>query len=375
MEKPYAYDEKNNIVKIYSIRAVKEFCRDYKINIEDFNLPVVLDDSMEKCYALFEGCSSFNQPVMIPKNVNSCGYMFRDCKAFNQAIKIPNKVIQCSAMFSGCEMLNQPIELPENIKNCSSMFLNCISFNQKIIMPVNMEICDGMFKGCSSFNQPVVIGESVLDCCGMFRNCTSLNQKIELHSTSCLSDNMFYNCTSLRPENVTIYSKRTTQKNLEKKLQKMWGTEEINGTVNIVTVKVEKRAKINNIHYVLKESQTVDITEEEIKKLTLSEIHQKLEELYQSGKMKALEISEESEESMKTLSLYFDEELCSIAIVDDWDDTVYYYNSGEGEELVEIQGNLYPKHMTSSDNELLFLIIDEYLKTGKPTKKVKWIKE
>lgn len=375
MEKTYAYDEKNNIVKIYSIRAVKEFCRDYKINIEDFNLPVVLDDSMENCYRLFEGCSSFNQPVVIPENVTGCMDMFRDCKAFNQSIKVPDNVRQCTRMFMGSQSLNQPVELSKSAEICDSMFAQCKEFNQKMIIPLCVENTSGMFSGCSSFNQSIVLGENVINCGNMFGNCVSLNQKIELHSTNCYCDNMFYNCTSLRPENVTIYSKRTTQKNLEKKLQKMWGTEEINGTVNIVTVKVEKRAKINNIHYVLKESQTVDITEEEIKKLTLSEIHQKLEELYQSGKMKALEISEESEESMKTLSLYFDEELCSIAIVDDWDDTVYYYNSGEGEELVEIQGNLYPKHMTSSDNELLFLIIDEYLKNGKPTKKVKWIKE
>ncbi|MCH5345263.1 MAG: BspA family leucine-rich repeat surface protein [Acetatifactor sp.] len=375
MEKTYAYDEKNNIVKIYSIRAVKDFCRDYKMKIEEFNFAVVLDDSMENCYRLFEGCSSFNQPVVIPENVTGCMDMFRDCKAFNQSIKVPDNVRQCTRMFMGCQSLNQSVELSKSAEICDSMFAQCKEFNQKMIIPLCVENTSGMFSGCSSFNQSIVLGENVINCGNMFGNCVSLNQKIELHSTNCYCDNMFYNCTSLLPENVTIYSKRTTQKNLEKKLQKMWGTEEINGTVNIVTIKVEKKAKINNIHYTLKESQPVDIKEEEIKKLTLSEIHQKLEELYQSGKMKALEISEESEESMKTLSLYFDEELCSIAIVDDWDDTVYYYNSGEGEELVEIQGNLYPRHMTSSDSELLFLIIDEFVKAGKPTKKVKWIKE
>lgn len=186
---------------------------------------------------------------------------------------------------------------------------------------------------------------------------------------------MFQNCTSLLPENVTLHCRRMTGKNLEKKLQRVWGTEEIKIKTNIVTTKARKTAKISGIHYTLEGNRSYDLERKEIRQLTLQEIHERLENVYVQGELLAIEISEESEESAKTLTVYFDKQIFCIAIVDEWNDTVFYYDSCERGGLVEIQGNVYPRHMVSGDKEVLFLIIDDFLKNCKPSRKVKWIRE
>lgn len=398
MIETYKYDEQNNALRVYYPPGVHNFCRDNNVRLEEFNLPVVIDDTIKSCSSMFKGCRVFNQKVIIPDGVDDCYEMFLDCesfnqpinlpesvkrvyhmfmncKSFNQTIKIPPDVKKMVGMFVGCEALNQPIILPENGEIFMGALKDCKSFNQKVTLPETATDCICMFFGCSSFNQPVTIGENVERCGLMFTDCVELNQPIQLLSPNCLCDDMFKNCTSLLPENVTLYCKRLTRKNLEKKLQKVWGTEEIKDKTNIVTVKTKKTAKVSNIHYTLEGNYSFDIESKEIRQLTLQEIHERLENVYDQGGLLALEISEESEESMKTLTIYFDKQVFCIAVIDEWNDTVYYYDSGEGEESVNIQGNVYPRHMVSEDKELLFLIVDEFLKSCKPTKKVKWVKE
>lgn len=430
MKDTYRYDEENNIVIvchnpipdfIYGNTAIRDFCEDHNIRLEEFNSPVIIEDFVKNCEKLFSGCAGFNQKVAIPDGVKDCDHMFSGCARFNQKVVIPDGVEDCGDMFKDCESFNQPIELPESIKatigmfeNCKSfnqtvktpngvinsacmfrgcetlnqpitlsnrlvtcdmMFEGCKSFNQKVTLPETLRVCGRMFKGCTSFNQPITIGENVNNCGWMFVDCTALNQPVQVLRTNCFCTDMFKNCVSLLPENVTLYCRRMIRKNLEKKLQNVWGTEEIMDKTNIVTVKTKKTAKISGIRCILEGNRSLKITSEEIGKLTLQEIHQKLEELYDQGELSGLEIREESEESERTLSIYFDELIFCIGIVDAWSGTCHYYNSGEGKEPVVIRGDYYPKHMVSDDKELLFLIIDEFLKNGKPTRKVKWIKD
>lgn len=47
----------------------------------------------------------------------------------------------------------------------------------------------------------------------------------------------------------------------------------------------------------------------------------------------------------------------------------------EGEELIDIQGNVYPQYMVTDNFEVLSCIISEYISKGKRTKSVAWIKE
>ena len=103
--------------------------------------------------------------------------------------------------------------------------------------------------------------------------------------------------------------------------------------------------------------------------MSLQEVHTQLEKMYRKGNLTGLEISAKSDRLMHTLCIYFDKAVFCIGIMDDWKETVLLYDSGEGEEPAVIQGNDYPKHMVSDNKELLFMVVDEFLQSGKPTKK------
>lgn len=48
--------------------------------------------------------------------------------------------------------------------------------------------------------------------------------------------------------------------------------------------------------------------------------------------MATLEISERSDNSMKVLTIEFEYLLFAIAVIDEWTETIYYYNSGKGKK-------------------------------------------
>lgn len=108
--------------------------------------------------------------------------------------------------------------------------------------------------------------------------------------------------------------------------------------------------------------------------MSLQEVHTQLEKMYRKGNLAGLEISAKSDHFMHTLCIYLDKTIFCIGIIDDWKETALLYDSGEGEEPAVIQGNYYPKHMVSDNKELLFMVVDEFLQSGKPTKKAKWTK-
>lgn len=391
MKNTYVFDEKKNIVKVCSNpswdknnTAIRDFCEDYNIKLEEFDIPVIIEGFVKNCAKLFEGCTSFNQKVLLPDGVLTCREMFRWCETFNQEIILPESLGGVAGMFQYCKSFNQPIKIPHRITNCAGMFMGCESLNQPITLTENITVCVAMFKYCKAYNQEVKLPENVDECQSMFEGCENFNQPIVIGENVSIYQ-MLLGCDSLRLENVTIRCKRATDKTKIKKIRELYGIdkmeelgriEEFKEKINFVVVKPKKTAKISHIHYMTNENETVDIRNHEIKKMSLLEIHQKLEEMYYKENLLALEISEDSEESMKTLSVYFGKDKFSIGIVDEWDGTVYYYDSGEGNnENVDIQGNLYPKHMISNSKDILFLIIDEFVKSAKPTKKVKWIRE
>ena len=48
--------------------------------------------------------------------------------------------------------------------------------------------------------------------------------------------------------------------------------------------------------------------------------------------------------------------------MDEWNDIVYYYNSGKNENDIEIRGNMYPSYMVSDDKEVVPNIVKDFLK-------------
>lgn len=429
MKYTYVYDTGRNILRICGSptrgnpnTAVRDFCDEHNVKLEEFNLPVEIDssvvdctelfkdclcfdqevvipDGVKYCFKMFYHCESFNQPIILPESIKEVYGMFYGCRAFNQEVKIPDCVSNSSGMFMGCESLNKKVVLSNNTVVCEAMFKFCRSFNQEVILPEKVEDCVNMFADCIKFNQPVVVKENVTNCWMMFYGCESLNQPIQLLGTGqCCYEDIFVGCSTLFPENVTIYNRKNSRKNLEKKLGKMWGmeniTEEIMKKINIITAKTPKKVTIKNISCTFGH-KVYNITEAELGEMTLQEIHGRIEKMYKKGNLSGLEISAKSDDFMNTLCVYFDnmpylsvqadtqtdnveslfhDTAFCIGIIDDWKETALFYDSGEGEESVVIRGNYYPKHMVSNNRELLFMVVDEFLQSGKPTKKVKWTK-
>ena len=352
-------------------------CMNMFENCISFNQPITLPESVTDCEEMFRGCTSLNQPVNLPKGLKQCNSMFWDCKAFNQPVIIPEGLVRCRNMFRGCESFNQLVNLPNSIKDCQGMFSRCTSLNQPVTLPKNVKECRGFLAGCTSFNQPVTVEDNgeVLDCWNMLSGCTSLNSKVELKHMECRCDNFLQGCTSLEPENVTIYTKRTSEKNVQKKLEKIWGSQEVKPDTNVVLVPPKRSGEsttVRYIKYVLSGNRQFEIFSEEIRQLMPVGLYQKLEELLKKDEFISLELEEETVSSMNVLAIYFDGEKFAIGVTSEWSGMARLYDSGEGKEQVAIRGNVYPRHMVSEDKELLLKIIDDFIKTGKPSKQVKW---
>ena len=432
MGEKYIYNKTDNCLLIMddsqnsygAHEAIVKFCKDYQILLEEFNIPIIIDKTVKSCAYLLKNCTNFNQKVEIPQGVIKCQGMFYNCKKFNQEVRIPEGVKTCSSMFYNCETFNQSVYLPDSLQDCEEMFYNCKLFNQKVFIPDQVDncmamfmgceafnekvimsqntkntvsmfrdcksfnqkidipekatLCSSMFEGCSQFNQPVSVGESVTHGDFIFKDCAKLNQLVEIYSTSCSCTDMLKGCDSLETRNVIVHCKRIRPLTLKAKLQDIWGTEKVKEGTNIVydRAKKKKAANIENIEYRLVDNEKISISKEAIQKLTVSDILGELQRLSEQEKMETLEISEHSDNSMKVLTIEFEYPLFAIAIIDEWKDVIYYYNSGEGKrEELEIGGNIYPKYMVSENKEVLYKIIDDFLNTGRPSKQVKWKKQ
>lgn len=332
--------------------------KEHQENPATFNLPVVLASSVVDCAGLFQSCFEFNQPLTIPSGVEKCWWILRNCKKFNSPVIIEEGVEDCHEMFYECESFNQPITLPKSVKNCDDMFRGCTSFNQPVNLPESLKRCKGMFINCKSFNQPVKIPEGVVRCNAMFVNCEALNEPVELPQSIKNCASMFSGCTSFN-QPVTL------PKNVE----------DVKPGTNVVLVPPKRSGEsttVRNIKYVLSGNRQYDISSDEIRKLMPAGLHQKMEELLKQEEFISLELEEETVNSMNVLAIYFDGPKFAIGVTSEWSGTARLYDSGTGKDQVEIRGNLYPRHMVSEDKELLLMIIDDFIKTGKPSKQVKW---
>ena len=409
MEQAYKYDREENKLyitgnggrTIYRNSAVVQFCIDYNIELCDFNIPVIIEKQVTNCMELLKDCSSFNQPVIIspgvicceemfrncesfnqpieiPNSVEMVMGMFRECKTFNQQVNIPNGVRRCDGMFMDCTSFNQPVSIPQSVRNTTSMFRNCIHFNQSVILPEGLLACMYMFEKCSEFDQPVTIGKNVEHCNKMFLDCKSLNHKMEFMTYfkdgyyDCLK-----NCDKLQPENVYIHMKKTTQKVVNQRLCDLWGIEEPKLNTNIVWEKAERRKiKITNLTYTYVDQHKEEYNKEEIDQMTAEQMIETLKNHYNHNDLHAVEYEISTSTQHMCLALYFDKEKVAISIFDELKEIIYYYNSKTGsDELVDIHGNVYPKHMVTENFDTLQSIVMEFISNGKRTKQVAWKKE
>ena len=124
--------------------GLMDFVSRYAIDLDTFNLPVVLLDTVTDCSGLFEDFSIFNQPIAIPEIVKDCTAMFKNCKCFSQTVDIPEGVENTTEMFAGCEALNRRIRVPLSVKNCKGMFSGCDNLTCQIVIPA--KFCKDAFE-------------------------------------------------------------------------------------------------------------------------------------------------------------------------------------------------------------------------------------
>lgn len=158
----------NDTIKIFTRTGVKSYCNDFGIPVEEFNQPVIIDQSVTEGFYMFALCKSFNQSVVIPNGIVDCSNMFEGCESFNQPVVIPNSVTNCNCMFKNCKSLNQPVIIPNSAIKCFLMFGNCERFNQPVIIPESVINSEYMFEGCKSFNQLILILKSNYDITELF---------------------------------------------------------------------------------------------------------------------------------------------------------------------------------------------------------------
>lgn len=123
----------NGTLKVFSNTGVKDYCTDNKIAIHNFNIPVIIDNSVTDCSEMFKYCTGFNSEVTIPATVENCDYMFYGCCSLDKEINFPKSMRHCRAMISGTAY-NHCIILPEYVENCSDMLQTCSDFNRPIVL-------------------------------------------------------------------------------------------------------------------------------------------------------------------------------------------------------------------------------------------------
>ena len=170
----------------------------------------------------------------------------------------------------------------------------------------------------------------------------SLNQPIEILNVDCICNNMFKNCNALQPEMVTIHVRKTSNKNIEKRVQKMWGTEEVKANVKVVFEALPPKKKVSNIKYCLTANRMYEMRNEELQTASVNELNTKFIELYNGRELYSLEMTIETEEISKNLAMYFENKKFCISIIDEFSNKIYYYDSGKGDDSIEIAGNIYP---------------------------------
>ena len=409
MQNPYRYEDTTKTLYITGSEkrdferntSVAQFCKDYGIELSEFNIPIIIEPQVTGCVELLKDCKRFNQPVIFPEGIKYCEYMFEGCeefnqsiqlpdsvrtvhsmfygcKTFNQPVSIPNGVTKCDGMFMGCTSFNQPISIPQSVRTTTSMFRNCIHFNQSVILPENLVECMYMFEECIEFDQPVTVGKKVENCNEIFLNCKSLNHKIEFMTYFKYGyDDCLKNCDKLQPENVYIHMKKTTQRVANQRLCDLWGTEEPKLNTNIVWEKAQRRKiKITNLTYTYADQDKEEYNKEEIDQMTAEQMMETLKNHYRHNNLHSVEYEIYTSTQHMCLALYFDKEKVAISIFDDWKDIIYYYNSKTGsDELVDIHGNVYPEYMVTEDFDTLQSIVMEFISKGKRTNQVAWKKE
>lgn len=95
-----------------------------------------------------------------------------------------------------------------------------------------------------------------------------------------------------------------------------------------------------------------------------------------SNNVSAINISYENKNCNCILTIHKQNQLFSIGIINELNETILYYNNkNKKDDYIEINGETYPAYMCSSDYSILQEIIVKFILKGNATNKYDWIAE
>ena len=131
---------------------------------------IVLQNDLEDCNYMFQGCKSLTEAPVIPTTVTNCEGMFNSCISLTEAPVIPTTVTNCSFMFDGCTGLTQAPVIPSSVTDCSFMFYGCTSLTT--LPPENVDLMytrgdelqhESCYSGCTKIVKPITYDDILVD--------------------------------------------------------------------------------------------------------------------------------------------------------------------------------------------------------------------
>lgn len=115
----------------------------------------------------------------------------------------------------------------------------------------------------------------------------------------------------------------------------------------------------------LKEYDNIDITDEVLNEIYHSVLNNKLHSIELKNTI-----------DYKTLNIFFECDKAFIGLIDEYNESFYYFNNGQKKSnYIDIHGNYYDNRFICYDNKILIEVLGCFALTGGLYSKVKWIIE
>ena len=186
MEKTYLYDKDTQILTVYANSGVHDYCKDNGVRVEDFNIKVIIDNTVTDCSEMLMGCSSFNHRITVPRSVTNCTGMFYGCVSLSKPVTMPESLSSPYKFDSITEIEHSP-KLPDGMPVFSEKFVDCAPIDKLPNPPKNVQT-------------PAY--ES--DKCSAPEECTSANNYIEMFK-DCRQVSLPYQLNNLLTDSVTLF--------------------------------------------------------------------------------------------------------------------------------------------------------------------------
>lgn len=133
---------------VYNHTGVKRYCRENNTRVAEFNMKVVVHETVTDCRFLFSGCKSLTITPELHPNIKYCSHMFKCCYSLKDVPEIPSGASDCDTMFADCHELVTAPAIPEGVVDCSRMFLGCSNLKYGTDIPASVKNASGMYRHC-----------------------------------------------------------------------------------------------------------------------------------------------------------------------------------------------------------------------------------